>query len=171
MKEIRTDFQGWPIHALTLKEILKQLGFTDTGDGYFIEKGNEILNAYPRLLEDDGMGYGIDSGFITLAEKDVYDFDRESTGQEERVKSYEVMNGEKVFNLFIEEPYLEDEKEKDQNGPFFYLEPQKSLQVLPIVALFVPGLSKSESVLTTSFARRPGATAPLTPPLISCQSA
>lgn len=114
MKEIRTDFQGWPIYAMTLKEILKQLGFTDTGDGYFIEKGNEILNAYPRLLEDDGMGYGIDSGFITLAEKDVYDFDRESTGQEERVKRYEVMNGEKVFNLFIEEPYLEDEKEKDQ---------------------------------------------------------
>ena len=115
MKQIGTDFQGWPINALTLKEILKQLGFTDTGDGYFIEKGNEILNAYPRLLEDDGMGYGIDSGFITLAEKDVYDFDRESTGQEERVKRYEVMNGEKVFNLFIEEPYLEDdEKEKDQ---------------------------------------------------------
>ena len=114
MKQIGTDFQGWPINALTLKEILKQLGFTDTGDGYFIEKGNEILNAYPRLLEDDGMGYGIDSGFITLAEKDVYDFDRESTGQEERVKRYEVMNGEKVFNLFIEEPYHEDEKEKDQ---------------------------------------------------------
>ena len=111
MKEIGTDFQGWPIYALTLKEILKQLGFTDTGDGYFIEKGNEILNAYPRLLEDDGMGYGIDSGFITLAEKDVYDFDRESTRQEERVKRYEAMNGEKVFNLFIEEPYLEDEKE------------------------------------------------------------
>ena len=60
------------------------------------------------------MGYGIDSGFITLAEKDVYDFDRESTGQEERVKRYEAMNGEKVFNLFIEEPYLEDKKEKDQ---------------------------------------------------------
>ena len=114
MKEIGTDFQVWPIYALTLKEILEQLGFTDTGDGYFIEKGNEILNAYPRLLEDDGMGYGIDSGFITLAEKDVYDFDRESTGQEERVKRYEVMNGEKVFNLFIEEPYLKDKKEKVQ---------------------------------------------------------
>ena len=108
MKQIGTDFQGWPINALTLKEILKQLGFTDTGDGYFIEKGNEILNAYPRLLEDDGMGYGIDSGFITIAEKDVYDFDRESTGREEGVKRYEVMNGEKVFNLFIEEPYVED---------------------------------------------------------------
>lgn len=115
MKQIGTDFQGWSINALTFKEILKQLGFTDTGDGYFIEKGDEILNAYPRLLEDDGMGYGIDSGFITLAEKDVYDFDRESTGQEERVKRYEVMNGEKVFNLFIEQPYLEDdEKEKDR---------------------------------------------------------
>ena len=114
MKQIGTDFQGWSINALTLKEILKQLGFTDTGDGYFIEKGNEILNAYPLLLEDDGMGYGIDSGFITLAEKDVYNFDRESTGQEERVKRYEVMNGEKVFNLFIEEPHLEDDEKKDQ---------------------------------------------------------
>ena len=114
MKEIRTDFQGYPIYALTLKEILKQLGFTDTGDGYFIEKGNEILNAYPRLLEEDSMGYGLDSGFVTLAETDVYDFNRESTGQEERIKRYQVMNGEKVFNLFIEEPYLEDEKEKDQ---------------------------------------------------------
>lgn len=112
MKTISYDFQGWPVKALTLKEILLQLGFKETKGSITLrksKKNNKLLDSYPRILEDDGMAYGIDSGFITEASDDVYPFDRESTGQEERIKRYEIMKDENVFNVFTEQPYMTEE--------------------------------------------------------------
>ena len=54
------DFQGWPIRKMTVREILERLGVTD----YKIED-EHILDLYPRLLEDDGMGYGVNTQYIT----------------------------------------------------------------------------------------------------------
>ena len=64
MKTISYDFQGWPMHAMTLWEILRELGFKKE-DGKIVGEINEdFLNCYPRLLEDDGMGYGVNSEYI-----------------------------------------------------------------------------------------------------------
>lgn len=69
---------GWPIYALTLKEILTQLGFeiNKTNDIIYLnlnETNNKLLGSYPILLEDDGMGYGINPQFITLVDKEIYE--------------------------------------------------------------------------------------------------
>ena len=116
MKQISTDFQGWPVKALTLKEILLRLGFKENDKAVTLiksEETNKLLDSYPRLLEDDGMAYGIDRGFVVEVGSNVYPFDRESTGQEERVKRYEIMKNENVFNLFFDQPFMEDEEKEN----------------------------------------------------------
>lgn len=73
MKQIGIDFQGWPINALTLREILEQLGFEeDVQTGKFSIANKELLDAYPLDLEDDGMAYGIRPMFIIEADREVY---------------------------------------------------------------------------------------------------
>lgn len=90
MKQIGTDFQGWPINKITLEEILQELGAIKVKD----IKGNEILgfnsndsilNSYPRTLEDDGMGYGVNDKFITSIDR----------------------NGDNI-NMFLDKEFLED---------------------------------------------------------------
>jgi len=91
MKQIGTDFQGWPINIMTLKEILLKLGFEEDDKTITLIKGessNEMLDSYPLLLEDDGMGYGVRPMFITEVNRLIYE-DRDS--------------GLKVFNLFRNE--------------------------------------------------------------------
>lgn len=64
MKTISYDFQGWPMNALTLWEILEKLGFKKEGNKVVGEVSEDLLNAYPVLLEDDGMGYGVNQQYI-----------------------------------------------------------------------------------------------------------
>lgn len=61
------DFQGWPICKQTLRDILIHLGAiaNDNMIGFNID--NPILDLYPKVLQDDGMGYGINPQFITEA--------------------------------------------------------------------------------------------------------
>ena len=76
MKQIGTDFQGWPINALTLREILHKLGFVETLSGEFTFTDNpELLDSYPLTLEDDGMAYGIKPMFITEVDNEIYEDD------------------------------------------------------------------------------------------------
>ena len=85
MKQIGTDFQGLPIYAMNLKEILEKLMFKDIGDNKFELQRPELLDCYPLLLEDDGMGYGVRPMFIGEANRLIYE-DKDS--------------GLNVFNLF-----------------------------------------------------------------------
>lgn len=88
MKQIGIDFQGWPINALTLREILHKLGFEEDSEVIYLVKGensNELLDSYPLTLEDDGMAYGIKPMLITEVDNEIYE-DEESN-----------LN---VFNLF-----------------------------------------------------------------------
>lgn len=73
MKRISYDFQGWPMDALTLWEILEKLGFKKEGNKVVGEINEDLLNAYPRILRDDGMGYGVDSRYVCEVSKDIYD--------------------------------------------------------------------------------------------------
>lgn len=68
MKQIGTDFQGWPLYAKTLKEMLLELGAKEESSGklYFPEDF-PYYDVYPRTYEDDGMGYGVNERYITEA--------------------------------------------------------------------------------------------------------
>lgn len=85
MKQIGTDFQGWPINALTLREILQRLGFIEYLPGEFTIGNLELLDSYPLTLEDDGMAYGIKPMFITEVDNEIYKNDESNLN---------------VFNLF-----------------------------------------------------------------------
>lgn len=85
MKQIGTDFQGWPVNALTLREILHKLGFKERNQGEFIIYDEYLLDSYPLTLEDDGMAYGIKPMLITEVDNEIY--------EDENSKL-------KVFNLF-----------------------------------------------------------------------
>lgn len=94
MKQIGTEVMSdWPVYALTLRELLTEIGFEiseceDKIDFVCGHLDRNLLDAYPMLLEDDGMGYGVNEKFITDSiSTDVY--------YNENVK-------EDVFNVFID---------------------------------------------------------------------
>lgn len=91
------DFQGWPVVGRTLREILERIGFKESNGKLELElndSSEKLLNSYPRLLEDDGMGYGVDEEFITVVDNDVYETE---------------VGGENisVFNVFREKYFLD----------------------------------------------------------------
>lgn len=88
MYEIGKDFQGWPTYAMTLREILLDLGCETDENGNVIFKNQELLDSYPILLRDDGMGYGVNPRLIIETDKETRT----------------VENGLRVFNLFDEKP-------------------------------------------------------------------
>lgn len=90
MKRIGEDFQGWPIKAMTLREIIDALDLTyTTDDGMEVLRSEktDILNSYPVVLEDDGMGYGVNPRYVIETNDKFYD-------------NKEL--GEKTFNIFAE---------------------------------------------------------------------
>ena len=105
----------------TLGDILKNLGFEEDENGRIsIDKNAEILNAYPRLLEDDGMGYGVNEQYVVESDKEVYEATVDCVGTVEKDAEIDV-NGEvktipiidrykltpekiRVFNLFRSKP-------------------------------------------------------------------
>ena len=102
---------------LTLHNILKELGFKEEDGKVYIESDAEILKAYPRLLQDDGMGYGVRTEYITEADKEIYqenvmveDFVITNSGKlgVDKVVKEETLN---VFNVFRDVPH--NKKEED----------------------------------------------------------
>lgn len=62
-------------HKMTVRDILKYLGaeLCDNADGtkyWKIDDNDETLNIYPRTLEDDGMGYGVNEKYIISTDLD-----------------------------------------------------------------------------------------------------
>ena len=96
---IGVDFQGRPIFKMNLREILLELGaqVIKVGDQSFLalNDADELLEAFPRVFEDDGMGYGVNERLITSADKETYTSDA----------------GDTVFNIFAE-PLCPEEVEK-----------------------------------------------------------
>ena len=125
MKHITRDFQGWPVSMHTLKEILLALGFKENGKQIYLPKNKKnlrLLEAYPRLLEDDGMAYGVNEQYIIEADNDVYD--AEIVGEKidvfnifrERVIESEVLKIREEDKQF-EEELKKWEEEKKKNEP------------------------------------------------------
>lgn len=69
------DFQGWPIYKITLREILTRLGAEKSYDGSVFgwDVNDPLLDMCPTVLEDDGMGYGINEKYIVDANCTVKD--------------------------------------------------------------------------------------------------
>ena len=114
MINLRYDFQGWPMNALTFKELLNDLGFTPENGAITIPEGHPLLHAYPSILMDDGMGYGIHEGYVVEGDTYVY---KRKIGKEPI----------KTFNIFIEPQPIENEDEEDDTtthefkaGDFLY---------------------------------------------------
>lgn len=90
MKQIGIDFQGWPVKAMTLRDVLYDLGVIytlDNGDQILRSDRKHILDAYPVVLEDDGMGYGVNPKYIIETDNSVYK-DKNSN--------------EQLFNIFVQ---------------------------------------------------------------------
>lgn len=61
------DFQGWPIFRMNLREILLALGAREEDGKLFFDLSSSAMDLYPRVLRDDGMGYGVDDSYIIEA--------------------------------------------------------------------------------------------------------
>lgn len=107
MVQIDNDFGGFPVEAMTLREILNKLGFKNDGTSFSIDNDNPILDAYPYTLEDDGMGYGVNPKFIMLPDKDIYKRKVKTieyeVGENKKLDifPYEKVVDVDVFNLFL----------------------------------------------------------------------
>lgn len=120
-KIIGYDFQGWPVTMLTLREMLKDLGFKEEDGIIYMLSHDELLDAYPVTLEDDGMGYGVNNQYVTEADREVYEREviteeayYDDNGNGKQVIKYR--NGKEnvnVFNLFREEPHNKIEEGED----------------------------------------------------------
>ena len=58
------DFQGWPEYKMNLREVLMALGGKVEGDTISFDLKDPLMDVYPRILMDDGMGYGVDENVI-----------------------------------------------------------------------------------------------------------
>ena len=79
------DFQGWPVYKMNIRSILKSLGFECEGGKWIIDDADPTLDIYPCVLEDDGMGYGVNEQCITSV--DVFEND-----------------GQRYCNVFVDKP-------------------------------------------------------------------
>ena len=64
------DFQGWPEYKMNLREILLALGGQQDSDSIKFPSDVPLMGIYPRILIDDGMGYGVDENVIVSVDID-----------------------------------------------------------------------------------------------------
>ena len=64
------DFQGWSEYKMNLREVLVALGGKVEGDNISFDLSNPLMDVYPRILVDDGMGYGVDENVIVSVDVD-----------------------------------------------------------------------------------------------------
>lgn len=120
------DWQGWPFYALTLREMLTKLGFEEEDGKLTIPSDADILDAYPTLLVDDGMGYGVDKEYIVEVDKDTYedtingveDGDDEITLTENNVNAFNIFR-EKMPDERIKYIYNELYTKKNNDDEVF----------------------------------------------------
>lgn len=64
------DFQDWPEYKMNLREILLALGGQQDGNFIKFPSNTPLMDIYPRILVDDGMGYGVDENVIVSVDID-----------------------------------------------------------------------------------------------------
>lgn len=69
------DFQGWLIPHISIREAIEKLGFKfdEETKTWSISDNDPILDKYPSIIQDDGMGYGVNECKLTDVEIDKED--------------------------------------------------------------------------------------------------
>lgn len=67
------NFQGWPEYKMNLREVLMALGGKKEGNTISFDLKDPLMDVYPRILVDDGMGYGVDENVIVSVDPDRYE--------------------------------------------------------------------------------------------------
>ena len=65
------DFQGWPEYKMNLREVLVGLGGRVEEGKIVFDLDSPMMEVYPSILVDDGMGYGVDENVIVEASADA----------------------------------------------------------------------------------------------------
>ena len=97
------DFQGWPVYKLNIRSILKSFGFECEDGKWIIDDADPTLDIYPCVLEDDGMGYGVNEQCITSV--DVFE-----NGGKRYCNVFVDKPNEKVINDVNSRCYADDEE-------------------------------------------------------------
>lgn len=63
--EVMSD---WPVYKRNVREILTSLGAVEENGKISIDSNNPILDVYPHVYIDDGMGYGVDDSYVVEVE-------------------------------------------------------------------------------------------------------
>lgn len=119
---------GWPIYKTNLRDIISKLGFELVDGKWQMDDANELLNSYPRILHDDGMGYSPTIEYVT--EANIIESDDEkfcNIFAEEPMKNIELWKKGRFYNCaFVHE--IANEKInltiddiKEENGELYYL--------------------------------------------------
>ena len=98
------DFQGWPVYKLNIRSILKSFGFECEDGKWIIDDADPTLDIYPCVLEDDGMGYGVNGQCITSV--DVFE-----NGGKRYCNVFVDKANEKVINDVNSRCYGDDKEE------------------------------------------------------------
>ena len=67
------DFQGWPEYKMNLREVLMALGGKVEGNTILFDLKDPLMDVYPRIFVDDGMGYGVDENVIVSVDPDKHE--------------------------------------------------------------------------------------------------
>lgn len=86
-KTIGFDFQGWPVKIMTWRDVIMGIGGYVENGKLMIDNDSKILDAYPLLLEDDGMGYGVSPEYIVDTDYEIWD--KEIMAAEETINEKE----------------------------------------------------------------------------------
>jgi hypothetical protein len=71
MIQIGIDFDGLPVEAMNLREILLKLGFKEEDGKIYIEKDNPIMRSYPALVRNDNMDFEQFTDFVVSVDKNI----------------------------------------------------------------------------------------------------
>lgn len=69
--QINFDSQGWPIYKMNLREILESLGGKEIDGKIVFDSNSPLMDIYPIIVVDDGMGYGVDENYIVEVSADT----------------------------------------------------------------------------------------------------
>lgn len=109
---INFDSQGWPILKMSLKDIIATfMNYNPDDKAYWIKEDDPRLELFPRVLEDDGMGYGVN---------------------EKKICSFDIINDQYV-NVFVEKElenielwkkckFCKADVVRDNEGNTYYIE-------------------------------------------------
>lgn len=119
---------GWPIYKMSIREIIEKLGFELKDNKWQIDDNNPILDVYPKKLQDDGMGYGVNEEQIIEVSTGEYKNELFcNIFTEPKLKNVEMWNiskfyyGAVVLKKDDKTKYFITEIDKNENNSLKYL--------------------------------------------------